>query len=56
MVDSNGSNCVAVEEQKPSYSRLQDILKSREGSKASQGWFARLFQELRFNQDSLKGN
>jgi hypothetical protein len=56
VVDSNGdSDCIAVEDEKPSYKRLQDVLKSRSGSKASQGWFSRLLGELKFNQDSLKG-
>ena len=56
VIDSNGtSDCIAVEEEKPSYKRLQDVLKSRLGSKASQGWFERLLGELKFNQDSLKG-
>lgn len=57
VVDSGGrSECVAVEIEKPSYKRLQDILKNREGSKAGQSWLGRLLGELRFNQDSLNRN
>ncbi|KAI5072320.1 hypothetical protein GOP47_0012426 [Adiantum capillus-veneris] len=57
VVDSmGGSDCIAVEEEKPSYKKLQELLRRREGSKAGQGWFGRLLGELKFNQDSLKGN
>lgn len=56
VVDSKGdSDCIAVEDGKPSYNKLQDLLRSREGSKAGQSWFGRLLGELKFNQDSLKG-
>eukprot|EP00250_Pteridium_aquilinum_P034650 c7880_g1_i1 orf=136-1098(-) len=57
VVDSRGSSdCIAVEEDRPSYNKLQDLLRSREGSKAGQNWFGRLLGELKFNQDSLKGD
>lgn len=50
-----GSDCIAVEDDKPSYNKLQDLLRSREGSKAGQSWFGRLVGEFKFNKDSLKG-
>uniref|UniRef100_A0A0D6QZW1 DUF1995 domain-containing protein n=1 Tax=Araucaria cunninghamii TaxID=56994 RepID=A0A0D6QZW1_ARACU len=55
VIDKGGSiDCIATEEEKPSYKRLQDILKERKGSVANKGWFGRLMNELKFNQDSLK--
>ncbi len=50
-----GSNvCVASETQQLSYKQLETVLKSREGSKAGQGWLDRLLGEFKFNQESLK--
>jgi hypothetical protein len=55
--DAAGTNeCVGVEPERPSYKRLQEILKSRKGSKAGQGWFDRLVGEFKFNQQSLKND
>lgn len=55
--DAAGTNeCVGVETDRPSYKRLQEILKSRKGSKAGQGWFDRLVGEFKFNQNSLKND
>ncbi|BBN09923.1 hypothetical protein MPTK1_4g23770 [Marchantia polymorpha subsp. ruderalis] len=51
---AGGSECVAVEPQRPSYKALEALLKSRKGSKAGQGWLSRLFSEFEFNQKSLK--
>jgi hypothetical protein len=53
---AGGNECVAVEPERPSYKRLQEILKSRIGSRAGQGWFDRLLGEFKFNQDSLKND
>lgn len=53
---AGGNECVAVEPERPSYKRLQEILKSRIGSKAGQGWFDRLLGEFKFNQESLKND
>ena len=55
--DAAGTNeCVGVETDRPTYKRLQEILKSRKGSKAGQGWFDRLVGEFKFNQKSLKND
>lgn len=51
---AGGSQCVAVERERPSYSKLQEVLKSRKGSNAGKGWMDRLLGELTFNQNSLK--
>ena len=53
---AGGNECVAVEPERPSYKRLQEILKSRIGSRAGQGWFDRLLGEFKFNQESLKND
>lgn len=55
VIEKGGNiECIATEEEKPSYKRLQDILKERKGGVANKGWFGRLMDELKFNQDSLK--
>lgn len=55
--EAGGTNeCVGVESERPSYRRLEEILKSRKGSKAGQGWFDRLVGEFKFNQKSLKND
>ncbi|KAL2632410.1 hypothetical protein R1flu_017096 [Riccia fluitans] len=55
VVDASGNGeCIAVEPERPPYKMLESLLKSRKGSKAGQGWLARLFSELEFNQKSLK--
>ncbi len=40
---------------KPTYQELQELLKRTEGSNSSKPWDERLRRELKFNQDSLKG-
>ncbi|GLJ51696.1 hypothetical protein SUGI_1098740 [Cryptomeria japonica] len=55
VIEKGGNiECIATEEEKPSYKRLQDILKERKGGVANKGWFGRLMDELKFNQDSLR--
>lgn len=48
------AECVALEKEKPSYKRLQDILKEKKGNIANKGWFGRLIDEFNFNKESLK--
>mmetsp|Transcript_15529 Transcript_15529/g.40161 ORF Transcript_15529/g.40161 Transcript_15529/m.40161 type:complete len:325 (-) Transcript_15529:184-1158(-) len=53
--DAEGNSpCVAMEDVKPSYVRLQEILQAVPGSKSSQTWDERLRSEFQFNNDSLK--
>ncbi|EFJ07802.1 hypothetical protein SELMODRAFT_429487 [Selaginella moellendorffii] len=56
LTDGSGeSECIAVEPEKPSYEKLRLILKQAKGSSSSNAnWVTRMFQELKFNADSLK--
>lgn len=55
VVDAEGNApCIAIEDSKPSYARLQEVLATVPGSKSSQTWDERLRSEFQFNNDSLK--
>eukprot|EP00252_Welwitschia_mirabilis_P003326 TRINITY_DN13409_c0_g1_i1.p1 TRINITY_DN13409_c0_g1~~TRINITY_DN13409_c0_g1_i1.p1 ORF type:complete len:244 (+),score=55.62 TRINITY_DN13409_c0_g1_i1:55-786(+) len=48
VVQKDGNvECIAAEEEKPSYNRLQELLKQEKRSIANKGWFGRILEELR---------
>lgn len=52
--DSSGTTTrISVEEEMPSYKRLETILRDSRGSEKEKSWFERLKDEFNFNKDSL---
>lgn len=57
LAKSDGSTtCLSLEDKRPSYKRLEEILKQeeRKNNDGSQGWLQRIVTEFNFNKDSLR--
>ena len=44
---------VALQDQRPSYKALQEVLRDTEGSSSGKTWVERIRSEFAFNRDSL---